>query len=177
MSKSVQPLVSQPLASRRTPAKVRKATSITLPEDLFADLEQERSRIAEELRRPVPMTAVIELLLRRALQKPGACIRKEARAAATAPPRSHVQAQAAAEVRARHRDAQGLPDRIQAVADRFQAARKEKAITLPDFVREVRRLGLPLKPAAIHRFFSKGELDVSQDTAHILAALEAWLSE
>lgn len=157
--------------------KTRRPTSITLPADLFARLEDQQSRIAEELRRPVPMTSVIELLLRRALQKPGACIRKEARAAAAAPPRTHAQAQAAAEVRARRQEAQGLQERILAVGARLQVARKEKGITLPDFVREVRRLGLPMKPAEIHRLFSAGQMDVSSDTASILATIEAWLDE
>lgn len=175
------PRKSRSLASRpklslgvRVP---RKATSLTLPTEMFARLEGEKLKVEQELRRSVPMSAVFELLLSRALEKPGACIRKEARAAASAPPLSHVQARAAAEARVQRQGAKDLQERVQAVSERFQAVRKEKRITLPDFMREVSRLGLSMKSAEIHRFFSGGSLDVSPDTPKTLDALEAWLSE
>lgn len=155
----------------------RRATSLTLPEEMFDRLEDERSKVEAELRRPVPMSAIFELLLTRALERPGACVRKEARAVAAAPPRSHAQAQAAAEVRLRRQEAHGLQERMQAVSDRFQAVRKERRVTLPDFMRVVGRLGLSMKSAEIHGFFSGGLLEVSPDTAKTLDALEEWLSE
>jgi hypothetical protein len=155
----------------------RKPISITLPADLLASLDEQQSRIEAELRRPVPRTAVIEILLLRALKKPGACIRKEARALAAAPPQTNVRAQAAAEVRTRRQETQGLQERILAVGTRLQRERKERSITLPDFVREVRQRGLSMKPAEIHRFFAAGHLEVSPDTASILTAIEAWLDE